>query len=44
MKSIKYTAEKYDGTITINTENDIFTLQILLPIRNSEEIDIPIES
>lgn len=44
LKSIKYTAEKYDGTITINTENDIFTLQILLPIRNSEEIDIPIES
>lgn len=32
MKSIRYTAEKYYGTITVNTENDIFMLQILIPI------------
>lgn len=32
MKSICYTAEKYYGTITVNTENDIFMLQILIPI------------
>lgn len=32
MKSIRYTAEKYNGTITINSMNGIFVLQILLPI------------
>ena len=32
MKSIRYTAEKYNGTITVNTGEDIFTLQILIPI------------
>jgi hypothetical protein len=32
MKSIRYTAEKYFGTITVNTESDIFMLQILIPI------------
>ncbi len=31
LKSIKYTAEKYNGTITISTENEIFNLQILIP-------------
>ena len=32
MKSIQYTAEKYNGTITVNAENDIFMLQILIPV------------
>ncbi len=32
VKSIKYTAEKYNGTITITTKNEIFNLQILIPI------------
>lgn len=32
MKSIRYTAEKYNGTITVCTENNIFMLQILIPV------------
>lgn len=32
MKSIRYTAEKYNGTITVSGENQIFTLQILVPV------------
>ena len=32
MKSIRYTAEKYNGTISVRAEDDIFTLQILIPI------------
>ena len=32
MKSIRYTAEKYNGTITVSGENQIFTLQILMPV------------
>lgn len=32
MKSIQYTAEKYNGTITVNAENAIFMLQILIPV------------
>ncbi len=32
MKSIRYTAEKYNGTITVNANNGIFVLQILLPL------------
>ena len=32
MKSIRYTAEKYNGTITVKADPDIFTLQILLPV------------
>lgn len=33
MKSIRYTAEKYNGTITAEAENHIFMLQILIPRR-----------
>ena len=33
VKSISYLAEKYNGTMTINAKNNIFTLQILLPIQ-----------
>jgi hypothetical protein len=32
MKSIRYTAEKYKGTITAQAKNQIFTLQILIPV------------
>lgn len=31
MKSIRFTAEKYNGTISIHIEDTVFTLQILLP-------------
>lgn len=34
LKSIRYTAEKYNGTMTVQTENQIFTLHILIPIRD----------
>ena len=30
MKSIRYIAEKYNGTITVNAQNGIFVLQILI--------------
>ena len=33
MKSIRYTAEKYNGTITVNGEGNIFMLQILIPVQ-----------
>ena len=32
VKSIRYLAEKYGGTMTVNAKDGIFTLQILLPI------------
>ncbi len=32
IKSIQHTVEKYNGTVTINTKEDIFILQILLPV------------
>lgn len=31
MKSIRYTVERYNGTITVQGKNQIFNLQILLP-------------
>lgn len=34
LKSIQYTAEKYNGIITVQTENQIFMLQVLIPIGN----------
>lgn len=37
MKSIRYVAEKYGGTITVNTANHIFSLQILIPIKEASE-------
>lgn len=37
MKSIRYTAEKYNGTITVGAENQIFTLQILIPVPENKE-------
>lgn len=33
MKSIRYIAEKYGGTMTVNTADQIFTLQILIPLK-----------
>lgn len=32
MKSIRYIAEKYGGTITVDAKEQIFTLQILMPL------------
>lgn len=32
MKSIRHTAEKYNGAITVRAENEIFMLQILIPV------------
>lgn len=32
MKSIRYTAEKYKGVMTVNAKEGIFTLQVLIPI------------
>jgi sensor histidine kinase regulating citrate/malate metabolism len=37
MKSMRYTAEKYNGALNIKTENGIFDLKILLPIAFSEK-------
>lgn len=31
MKSIRYTAEKYNGTITVSAKENFFMLQILIP-------------
>ncbi|MCD7867768.1 MAG: ATP-binding protein [Clostridiales bacterium] len=31
VKSIRYTAEKYNGTITVQAEDGVFTLQALIP-------------
>lgn len=35
MKSIRYTADKYNGTITVKADRNIFTLQILIPVPQS---------
>lgn len=32
MKSIRYTAEKYNGTVSVTANAPIFTLQVLLPL------------
>lgn len=32
MKSIQHVAEKYNGTITVKADNNIFILQILIPV------------
>lgn len=37
MKSIRYTAEKYNGTVTVQAKDKIFTLQILIPIEVNEK-------
>ncbi len=34
IKSMRYTIEKYEGTLTIHTENHWFTLRILIPIHH----------
>lgn len=34
LKSIRYTAEKYNGIITVQTDKQIFMLQILIPIES----------
>lgn len=36
MKSIRHTTEKYNGTITVQVQNDIFKLQILIPVPEND--------
>lgn len=36
IKSIRYTADRYDGAVYINTENNWFDMKILIPIKKSE--------
>jgi sensor histidine kinase regulating citrate/malate metabolism len=36
IKSIKYTADRYDGAVYINTENNWFDMKILIPIKKSD--------
>ena len=33
MKSIRHIAEKYNGTLTVKAENQIFMVQILIPVK-----------
>ena len=40
LKSIRYTAAKYDGTVTVDTENNWFALKILIPGRNQKAADV----
>jgi sensor histidine kinase regulating citrate/malate metabolism len=35
MKSIRYIAEKYNGTITVNADGDVFHLQIMMPVQEN---------
>ena len=35
LKSIRRTVKKYDGFVTISTEDDWFSLKILIPLRDS---------
>mgnify|MGYP003371572224 FL=1 len=37
MKSIRYVAEKYGGTMAVNAAHHIFTLQILIPLKEAGE-------
>ena len=34
LKSIRYTAEKYGGFMTVETANSIFLLRVVLPVTN----------
>ncbi|MCD8366622.1 MAG: GHKL domain-containing protein [Clostridiales bacterium] len=34
LKSIRYLAEKYGGSMCVSTENHVFILQIMLPVQN----------
>ncbi|MBI9010930.1 MAG: sensor histidine kinase [Clostridiales bacterium] len=38
IKSIKQVIEKYDGTLTISTENNWFTIRILVPLREEDAL------
>ena len=33
LKSIRYTIEKYRGTMTLHTENNWFVMRILIPLK-----------
>lgn len=41
LKSIRYIAEKYGGCMTVEVQNHIFSLKILLPIPNQDDSDTP---
>lgn len=38
LKSIRYTAKNYGGTVTVGTHNDWFELKILIPMRSKENL------
>ena len=35
MKSIRLIAEKYDGSLSVKTQDNVFNLNILLPIKKT---------
>lgn len=39
IKSIKYTADRYDGAVYINTDNNWFDIKIAIPKRNSQSVE-----
>lgn len=39
LKSIRFTAEKYGGSMTVNTRDQCFTLCVLLPMGNKKKTD-----
>ena len=41
IKSIKYTADKYDGAVYINTDNNWFDIKIAIPKKNDSGNSIP---
>ena len=40
MKSIKYLTEKYGGTMSIQTKNGIFNLNIIIPIQKKKTVNL----
>ena len=36
LKSVRYIVEKYDGSMTIRTENNWFVVRVLIPISKQE--------
>ncbi|MCD8086119.1 MAG: ATP-binding protein [Clostridiales bacterium] len=37
LKSIRYLAEKYGGSMCVSTQNNVFILQIMLPVRKCDQ-------
>lgn len=38
IKSVKYTADRYDGAVHINTDNNWFDIKIAIPIKNQDGV------